>query len=419
MKRPAAHGREKLGARVLPLIHTLRGAASAAKRGATRVASLLAADGIVARRYSARIGSAPFVLFFVGRARFAPEFELYFREGAARGLDPVATTFRGNLAQLALQRTRLEREALEADFVACESLPGAPEHEDDVLHYPMLDASLAVEPTLDRQIRRMRSNSGRRLMREVVKRNEYRDWLATGPEAFERFHSTLHAPYVRERFGARGALEDVEQMRRLYRQRGRILFVARRDRPEEPVCGTLLFDHGHDALVYHLNGFADAGACELITERTAALEIALLRHAITCGYARINLGYTRAILSDGLFVHKRRLGCTFEPGPGSPAFRVRVRPSRRAAVFARFPLLVDGPREWTAALGFDDAEPRQSKRVWRSTLKGYRVPGLARAVVWTNARGERAKEPLGEPAFRAAITETLDLPDGVEFRSDE
>jgi hypothetical protein len=419
MKRPAAHRNEKLGNRAVSLIHALRGAAAAAKRGAIRVASLLAADGIVARKYSARVGSAPFVLFFVGRERFAREFELYFSDNADRGIVPAATPFRGNLAQLALQRSRLAREAMDADFVACEMLPGAPEHEDDVLHYPMLDASLAVEPSLDRQIRRMRSSSGRRLMRQVVKRGEYRDWLATGPEAFDNFHTALHAPYVRARFGAWGVLDDVEQLRGLYRRRGRILFVAHRDRPEEPVSGTLLFDHGQDTLVYQLNGFADAGGGALIAERTAALEIALLKHAIGRRYARINLGYTRAILNDGLFVHKRRLGCTFEPGPGSPAFRVRVRASQRAAVFARFPLLVGGPHEWTAALGFDDEAPRKPKPVWRSTLKGYRVPGLAKAVVWTNARGDRAREIHGEPAFREAITETLDLRDGIEFRSDE
>ncbi len=383
------------------------------------MAALLAADGLVARKYCARVGSAPFVLFFVGRARFAREFELYFRDEAARGIEPVETPFRGNMAQLALQRRALEREALGADLVACEVLPGAPAHADDVVHYPMLDASLVVESTLERQIRRVRSRSGRHLMREVVKRDQYRDWVATGPEAFDRFHATLHAPYVRARFGAWGAIDDVEEMRRLCRQRGRILFVARRDHPDEPVCGTFLFDHGHNTLVYQLNGFADAGEDDLIAERTAALEIALLRHAIAGRYARINLGYTRAILSDGLFVHKRRLGCTFEPGAGSPAFRLRVRPTRRAALFARFPLLVGGPEEWTAALGFDDAAPRQSKNAWRSTLKGYRVPGLAKAVVWTNARGDRAREPMGEPAFREAITETLDLADGIEFRSDE
>jgi hypothetical protein len=55
-------------------------------------------------------------------------------------------------------------------------------------------------------------------------------------------------------------------------------------------------------------------------------------------------------------------------------------------------------------------------------LKGYALSisgsvasppaGLRSAVVWMGSSG------AGEAAFRAAVAETLDLPDGVEFRAD-
>jgi hypothetical protein len=150
-----------------------------------------------------------------------------------------------------------------------------------------------------------------------------------------------------------------------------------------------------------------------------ALELAVMKHAIERGFSRIDLGYTRAILSDGIFTHKRRLGGAFVPQMGSPLFRVRVRPTRRAAIFARFPLLVGGAHEWTAVLGFDDAAPRLTKKAWRGVLKGYHPLGLRGATVWTNAGGERAHDPLGEPAFRSALAESLDLPDGIEFLTDD
>jgi hypothetical protein len=186
------------------------------------------------------------------------------------------------------------------------------------------------------------------------------------------------------------------------------------------VCGALLLDEGPGVVAYFLNGFSDTGCGDpaRIAEHTMALELALMKHAIERRLLRIDLGYTRAILSDGLFTHKRRLGGNFIPQAGSPLFRVRVRPTRRAAIFARFPLLVGGPHGWTALLGYDDAAPRLTKRAWRGMFKSYGRLGLSQATVWTNASGERARDPLGEAAFRSALAESLDLPCGIDFLID-
>lgn len=405
-------------------MRALKDAVSFTRLHLARTASLLASEGIVARRYVGTLGGSsgrePLVLFYVGRETFAREFELYFREDAGTGIAPVATPFRGNLAQYFLHRSRLADEAREADLVAHEVFPGAVARPDDLLHRPMLRGSLPVESSIDRQIRRMRSRGQRRLARDLLRRSVYRGWVESGAEALEKFRSTLYEPYVRARFGPWGFIVDPEELRRLHARKGYVLLVAESARPSRPVCGALLLHEGPEMVAYHLNGFADLGAGEpaLLAERTMALELAVMKHAIERGFSRIDLGYTRAVLSDGIFTHKRRLGGTFAPKTGSPLFRVRVRPSRRAAVFARFPLLVDGVRGWRAVLGFDDAAPRLSKRAWRGVFKSYHPLGLRGATVWTNARGERARDPLGEPAFRSALAESLDLPDGVEFPTD-
>lgn len=391
--------------------------------GLARTASLLASEGIVARRYVGALGGSagrePLVLFYVGREAHAREFELYFREDAGRGIAPVATPFRGNLAQYFLHRARLAGEAREADLVAHEVFPGADAREDDHLHHPMLQGILGVERSIERQIRRMRSRGQRRLARDLLRRAAYRAWIEPGPEALERFRSTLYEPYVRARFGPWGFITDPEELRRLHALKGYVLFVAPSASPSQPIGGALLLDEGPDRVAYHLNGFAEVGSPALVAERTMALELAVIEHAIEKAVPRIDLGYTRAILSDGLFTHKRRLGAAFVPQRGSPLFRVRVRPTRRAAIFARFPLLVGGPRGWSAVLGFDDAAPRLTRKAWRGMLKSYQPLGLRGATVWTNATGERARDPLGEPAFRSALAESLDLPDGIEFLTDD
>lgn len=403
---------------------TVRRAPSSARRRLSRIADLLSAGGIVARRYVGTLGGAeggePLELFFVGREAYAREFEVYFRATAERRIDPAATTFRGNLAQFAMHSRDLARQAAEADVVAWEALPGAVTDEQDAMHYPMLDGSLRVERTIEEQIRRVQSRVQRRLMRDVLDGNEYRSWVDSGPDALEVFQTTLHEPYVRARFGAWASMDDEDKIRRLYARRGCILFLAERGRPTEPVCGTLLLDNGGGVLAYQFNGFAGEGQSSdaVHAERTAALELSLVRHAIDRGFSRIDLGYTRAILNDGLFVHKSRLGCGFVPVPGSPLFRLRVRPTRRAEVFARYPLLAGTPGAWTAWLGHDDCAPPRSKKAWHAALKNFRVPGLVKAVVWTRARTGTAESP-GERVFREALAETLDLRDGVELRRDE
>jgi hypothetical protein len=409
----------------ITLEYELRRAASLARRGAKRLASLLANDGIVARRYVGTLGGVergePLDLFFVGRPEFAREFEVYFRATAQRGIEAAATTFRGNLAQYAMHRGQLAREAAEADFVAWEVFPGAVADEQDILHYPMLDGSLCVQRTVAEQIRRVRSRAQRHLMREVLEGGKYRSWVESGPAAFEAFQKTLHEPYVRGRFGAWACMGNDEKARQLYARDGCILFVAERGQPTEPVCGTLLLDTGGGVLAYQFNGFAGEGesSANLLAERTAALELSLVKHAIDHLFTRINLGYTRAIFSDGLFVHKSRLGCSFVPVRGSPLFRIRVRPTRRAVIFARYPLLAGTPGSWTAVLGYDDTAPPCSKKAWHGKLKAVRVPGLVKAVVWTRSRADGGEPSPGEKLFREAIAETLDLPEGLEFRRDE
>ena len=408
-----------------PLAQRIRAALSSARRRLSSASDLLSPGGIVARRYVGTLGGAeggePLELLFVGRKSFEREFEVYFRATAERRLQPVATTFRGNLAQCAMHGRELTRQAASADLVAWEAFPGAAAGGQDTMHYPMLDGRLRVARTVEEQIRRVRSRAQRHLMRDLLETTRYRSWVASDPAAFEAFCTTLHEPYIRGRFGAWASTGDDQQLRRLYARRGCILFLAERGRPTEPVCGTLLLDNGGGALAYQVNGFAGEGqsSANVHAERTAALELALVQHAIDHGFTRINLGYTRAILNDGLFVHKSRLGCTFVPVPGSPLFRLRVRPTRRAAIFGRYPLLAGAPGSWTALLGYDAAAAPRSKRAWHAALKDLRVPGLAKAVVWTRAKTCGAMESRDERLFREAIAETLDLPGGVEFRPDE
>jgi hypothetical protein len=415
------------------VLATLRGAARSVRRRARLAVALMSKTRISALLYRGTLAGAasglPLTLLYVGDQAGAPEAEVYFKPAAGEKespRNPPEVLFRGSLLEYAMHRADLEKEAAAADVVVHEVFPGAPAHDTDVLHYAMLEGSLRVAPTIEQQIRRVRSRQQRRLLREALRADAYEARVATGPEAFETFRTTMYEPYVRERFGAWGHIDAPEGLRAFYDRFGSVLLLAPRGDPREPVAGAILLDerYARGALGYHRNGFVDgcAWAPSLLAERTAALELALMKHAIANGFERIDLGYARAVLNDGLVVHKRRLGCAFNVAPYSPLHRVRVQPGLRVAVFARYPLVVGGPDAFSAVLGYDGSAPQLTKRRWRAVLKGYALSisgsvasppaGLRSAVVWMGSSG------AGEAAFRAAVAETLDLPDGVEFRAD-
>lgn len=415
------------------VLAAMRDAARSLRRRAGFAAALMSKTRIAALRYRGRLAGdssgLPLTLLYVGAEGGAQEAEVYFRPAAGEKeapRNPPEVLFRGSLLEYAWRRAALEREAATADIVVHEVVPGAPAHEADVLHHPMLEGSLRVAPTIERQIRRVRSRHQRRLLRQALRADAYEARVATGPEAFEAFRTTMYEPYVRARFGVWGHIDAPGDLRALYDRCGSVLFLSPRGQPRETVAGAILLDerYARGALGYHRNGFVDGCAWtpSLLAERTAALELALLKHAIAQGFERIDLGYARAVLNDGLVVHKRRLGCTFNIAPYSPLQRVRVRPGLRAAVFARYPLLAVGPAGFSAVLGYDGAARPLLTRRWRGVLKGYalsisprvasRPEGLRSAVVWMGERGP------DEEAFRAAVAEALDLPDGVEFRTE-
>jgi hypothetical protein len=284
---------------------------------------------------------------------------------------------------------------------------------------------LPVALSLDQQIHRVRSRAERRLLRQLLRRGDYVARFTEDRAALETFRRTMHEPYVRERFGAWGNVESPERLRELHARGGGVLLVAPRAEPERPVCGALLLGDGGQVLDYNRNGFLDAAGwpAALMAERTAALELAMMGHAIDRGFERVDFGYARAVLNDGLFTHKRRLGCDFAPASYSPVLRLRVRSGRRAEAFACCPLIVGAPGQHTAVLGYDEGAARLTKRAWRGALKGFALPladgargaapkPMRGAVVWTHA----GAPSTSEAAFRDALAETLMLPDGAHLR---
>lgn len=284
-------------------------------------------------------------------------------------------------------------------LVVSEPLPLPSE---EALRYsPFLDAILDVAPTVEAQVSGVRSKAHRRRLRKVSRGREW-DWsVSQQPEALEQFYRTLHRPYVEARFGDKQLFASLGGLQERLAHGGHVLTVTNRG---EPVCGAVLFD-APDGLDYDRNGFRldSLQSPVVLSERTAALELAIFQLAQERSARTIFLGFCRALVDDGLFTHKRRLGCRFVPARGSARSQLWVRPELRPRFFSTFPLVMGpcGAFEVHAGLS-QDSEPL-SRNQWRARLKNFAMPAVRRAVVWTDVKAADPRRGDFEASLRNAL----------------
>lgn len=336
-------------------------------------------------------------LLYLGAEAYARELAWLFSGGG--GAAGAAQPERGGLPGAGGAR-EIGKMAASADVVVRQRRPGGRARPGELVFAPFLDGRLPLEASLEAQIGRVRSKAHRRRMRGAMRSGAHRWTVSEGGEAFDLFYDRMHAPYVRARFGPRSRLDDREALRALP---GKILLVFESG---TPVSGTLLVpDRAQRALLYHRNGFAggETWPPAVMARRTAALEVAVLEYARREGFRSLDLGFTRAVLNDGLFVHKRRLGCSFAVASYSPTFLVSIRPEARTRVLSGLPLACLEGGGFAAHVGYDLREPLRAARKWRPVVKNYAFPGVRRVVVHTDAPGG---DP-GREAFAAALGAAL------------
>ncbi|HEX3593718.1 MAG TPA: GNAT family N-acetyltransferase [Polyangiaceae bacterium] len=378
------------------------GVARRAWRRAKVVGPLVREPRIAALKYTGPIlgglGRA-MTMLYVGEAERAHEFELFVGADANHDVPAPKELFRGSIASYMLQRARIDRMASTVDVSLRQLFPLEKPAADGLLYRPFVDGHLEVARDLTQQLRRVRSRSYRRLLRGQLRRSGWSAEVHTDAPALATFWRELHEPYVRARFGKRVVLDTLDQMSAQFGNGGRVLFVKEGDRV---VAGTVLFHDfgGQGVLTYHRNGMRDPASTALVAERTTMLELSLLRYAIDNRFRRIDLGFTRAIANDGRFVHKRRLGCTFEPVVGAPTLVVHCAPALAPAFFARYSLLTGEPRALTMHLGLDGSTPRPRPQLYRGALKGYLAPGVTTLHVHTSKAIEAAEREPYEKATR-------------------
>lgn len=347
-------------------------------------------------------GGSAVSLLYAGSTRYAREFELLLSRAAREAAGDIL--YEGSALGYLAVRDALRQRAETADLVVRQAMLGG-RRGGDFAHVPFLRAHLRLERTLEEQIQGVRSKAHRRRMRSVVRSREYEWTVSTRESDFALFYERMYAPYVERKFGRAAHIESRAAVTGLLERAGRTLLVRYRG---EAVCGSLLLHPRFGGkVVYHLSGFVGGERLPstILAMRTAALEVAVLDYSLREGFRTLDLGITRAVMNDGLFVHKRRLGASFVPSPDAPTFFVRMRPDAGPRVLASLPMVAIERGGFVAHVGYERGAPPQTVRGWRRVVKNYSFPRLRRAILHTDALDGDPGRGSFEAALRLALRE--------------
>ena len=286
-------------------------------------------------------GDAPLALHYLGRGRFAQDFLVFFSR--APGDANIQQEVRSQLRwpQFLRQRQALSRAPHDADLMVIDRVVGLFAGKHTPAYVPFVEAHLPVAPSMEAQLAQVRSKGHRRKLQAAIKRG-FQWRKSRSPADFALFYDTMYAPFVEQRFQFDRSVISRDDMQRVFARRGFLLLL---EVDGTAVSGAMMYVDAGDptTLAYWKYGLADAASltANVFGERNGLTEAMVLAYAVEQGFARIDFGLTRALPADGIFTHKKRLGCDFAVPADLPAsFALHVPRRRRAMVCAAQPMVV-------------------------------------------------------------------------------
>ena len=214
----------------------------------------------------------------------------------------------------------------------------------------------------DRAGRSSRKDDARRVRRAALQTRLVRDAAAV-----DRFYHEMYAPYVRARFGTLGIMQPRHAFHHT-RRHGWLLLL---EDATGPRSGALLEPHGAELRLVALAAASDGDA-------QVAIESAYyhaIRVAVEGGFARLALGTSRPVLTDGVLRYKRKWGGRLEAPTTFDRYLLRARftPAVRSVLTAT-PMVVDRGGGLAALVGHEGVDAE-------ALLARVDVPGLAEILL--------------------------------------
>lgn len=294
------------------------------------------------------------VVHYLGRKRFANDFLMFYDRNVVDAAVNQNIAYSGSYLRFFQERKKAVRCPSGADVLFVDRIFTAPGNSGSVVLAPHINAVLPVQPSVDAQLQLIRSKGHRRKLQSALKHGF--SWRKTHSIAdFNLYYDVMYAPFVRDRFGHTASMVPREDMKRVFLRRGFLLFVEENG---IPISGAMMYTsrNHRDALFYWKYGLANSTELTpaVFGERNAMTEAMVLQYAVNEKFREIEFGLTKAMPWDGIFTHKKRLGCDFRQVPGSPEFNLLINPASKTRLLSRFPLVVtqnDTLQSWVAQEG--------------------------------------------------------------------
>ena len=366
---------------------------------------IIAIHSWVVIRRVVRIEGRTLRVRYVGRETLASAIDVF---GGTWG-DPSLQdrVERGNSLTFFYERLR-PRDKDDVDVTLIDPLLLSKRHDHGIYRYvPFLTATLPVAPSATAQLAVLHSKAYRRKMR-AAQRRPVRWRLSKSSEDFTHFYHELYVPFAQSRFAEQAFLLSEAQMRQRLERKGALLLLETEWGP----CGAMVYrpTSKPQTLAFFKYGGQTEVSMRVKTAQTLLTEIAVLEYARQIGARELDMGISRPLATDGIFIHKRRLGCDFRQLDGMPKVALWVAPHIRHSFFARRPLVVSCGGELCLQLGYgtEDAYCRSVAQV-TSTIKDARFPSLRNIAVSTDASASvlpslrAAWEPLSTASCRVVV----------------
>lgn len=317
------------------------------------------------------------VVHYLGRKRFADDFLMFYDRDTVDASVRQNIMYTASLPRFLKERHDAKQCPEDADIFIVDHLLERSGDDDAITLAPHINAVLPVQKTMEEQLALIRSKGHRRRLQASMKKGiSCRKTHSLAD--FNLFYDVMYEPFVHDRFRYGASLVARDTMRKMFMHRGYLLLV---EEDGIPVSGAFIYTSRKDRGVMYYWKYGLAHSKELspnvFGERNAAQEAAVLKHAIDEGFREIDWGLTRAVPTDGIFTHKKRMGCDFKKTPGAPDFRIMVNPQARGRLLARFPLVVSHKHELIGLISHEgDLSGKRGKELGE-LLSNVAFPSIA------------------------------------------
>lgn len=283
--------------------------------------------------------------------------------------------------------------------------------------YPVfLRGMLTLGTGFDEQLERVRSKPYRRVLKRAQKQGA--GWrISNDVRELRHFHEHMYGPLARKRFGDAAKVSPLAYLEQTLKERGELLLVEENG---QAVSGSLLYrSFGEDGTLFNWKyGMLTPESLDPPTqrERSAALEVAVLQHAIARGDRRVDFGLTNAVANDGIYVHKRRLGCDFTALPHGPELLLRFGAGIEPGVLERVPLFVQNGGGLRCLTGYTGARGRDGEAFTRGVLRECTFDGCAHVSLFVNEGEDDVTQDLAFPIEVTCCSPKGAAPRGQEER---